>query len=110
VGLAGWWARSLAIGIVYLVGGAFFALLDIITWQLAASANGVPPILPQPVATAIGRLYAWRQGPIGSMRIVGAALFLVGLLVLGSIVRGRRLARPAEQTAPDRALGESARP
>jgi hypothetical protein len=70
VGLAGWWARSLAIGIVYLVGGAFFALLDIITWQLAASVNGAPPVLPQPVATAIGRLYSWQQGPIGSMRIV----------------------------------------
>ena len=107
-GLVGWWARSLAIGIVYLVGGAFFALLDVITWQLAASINGAPPVIPEPLANAIRQLYLWQQGRVGSMRIVGAAVFLVGLVVIGSIVRGRWRARPAELTAPDRGLGESA--
>jgi hypothetical protein len=88
-GLVGWWARSLAAGIAFLVSGAFFALLEVINWQLAASVNSAPPVLPEPLARAVSQIYFWQSGPIGSMRIVGAAVFLVGILITGSEIRRR---------------------
>lgn len=94
-GLVGWWARSLAAGIVLLVGGAFFALLEVINWQLAASVNSAPPVLPEPFARAVSQIYFWQSGPIGSMPIVGAAVFLVGLLISGSEIRRRVSGRSA---------------
>jgi hypothetical protein len=109
VGAAGWWARSWVTGIVFLVGGAFFAFLDVITWELAASTSYTPAVLPEPLANAVSQLYFWQAGPIGSMRIVGAAVFLVGLLVIGSLGRARMSAPAAKQTEMPFG-GESVRP
>jgi hypothetical protein len=84
IGLAGWRLRSVPLGIVYVVGGAFFTFLDTITWKLAAQINDTPPVLPEPMALAVSNIYFWQSGPLNAVLIIGAATLLVGLIVLAT--------------------------
>jgi hypothetical protein len=87
IGIVGWRLRSLSLGIVYVIFGAFFTLLDTIVWKLAARINDAPPVLPQPIAVAISHIYTWEVGPLSAVPILGAATLLVGLLVLAATIR-----------------------
>ena len=87
IGVVGWRLRSLSLGIAYVIVGAFFTFLDTITWKLAAQINDAPPVLAQPIALAISRIYTWENGLLNAVPILGAATLLVGLLVLTATIR-----------------------
>lgn len=82
IGVAGWRLRSLGLAITYVVAGAFFAFLDTITWKLAAQINDAPPVLPDPIAHAIGQIYFWQNGLLNADLIIGAATLIVGVAML----------------------------
>ncbi len=97
-GLAAW-ARSLLVGVVYAVVGAFFAFLFTITWLFASEINGVQPILPRPLATIIGDMWTWgAEGPLQAMSIIGAGMLLAGLASIAFVVF-RRAGRASETEA-----------
>lgn len=86
IGMVGWRLRSLSLGIAYVIAGAFFTFLDTIAWKFAAQINGAPPVLPQPIASAISHVYTWENGLLNAVPILGAATALVGLLVVGATI------------------------
>jgi hypothetical protein len=94
--LLAWRARSVLVGVIYAVVGGFLVFLPAIGWNLAAEVNGAPPILPQPIASAIGQLYAWTQGPANAVAVVAAGMLLIGLAVIVLASRGRSAAAVVE--------------
>ena len=82
IAVVGWRARSLSLGFAYVVVGGFFTFLDTITWKLAAQINGAPAVLPEPVASAISKIYAWQTGLLNAVPILGAVTLLVGISML----------------------------
>jgi hypothetical protein len=89
VAVAGWRLRSLELGAVYILVGAFFAFLEVINWKLAAGINDARPVLPEPLARTISDVYFYVEGPMSGDLIVGAGALLVGLGLIGA-----RLLRP----------------
>lgn len=110
IGIVGWRLRSLSLGIVYIVVGAFFTFLDTITWKLAAQINDNPPVLPQPIAVAIGDIYLWQNGPLSAVLILGAATLLVGLFLLVATIARRSRAGIEVPLVAEPHGAESARP
>jgi hypothetical protein len=77
------------VGVLYAAGGAFLTFLFPLTWFLTVHGNS-PAILTGPVADFLDSLWTkTEQGPLGAVPILGAVMFLVGLLAIGSIVRNR---------------------
>lgn len=88
------WARSLLVGVTYAVVGAFFAFLLTITWRLAAEINGVPAVLPRPLAAIVGDISFWgARGPLNALSTTGAGMLLAGLVSIALVVR-RRVTSP----------------
>jgi hypothetical protein len=100
IGVAGWRLRSLGLAIAYVVAGAFFTFLDAINWKLAAQINDAPPVLPDPIARAVGQLYFWQNGLLNADLIIGAATLIVGVAML---VRAWPGLWPARSTATAKA-------
>ena len=98
LGLGGlaWRSGSLAVGTVYAVVGAFFAFLPVLLFDLGAQVNDTPPVLPQPIADAVGQVYLRVEGPLNAVVIIGAGMLVAGLAV---IVRSLRSAPTAETAA-----------
>jgi hypothetical protein len=69
-----WASRSMAIGVIYLVVGAFFALLR---W------------LPDPLASAVSYLYVTTVGPLNAVVVIGAGMAIAGVVVLAASFRER---------------------
>ena len=84
IAVAGWRLRSLGLAITYVAAGAFFTFLDTITWKLAAQINDAPPVLPDPLAHAIGQIYSWQNGLLNADLIIGAATLIVGVVILAA--------------------------
>ena len=85
-----WWARSILVGIAYAVVGAFFGFLVTINWQFAAEINGAPSVLPQPLATIVGRIWFWgAEGPLNALSTIGAGMLLAGLAIIALAARRR---------------------
>lgn len=42
----------MVVGLAYVVVGGFFAALPWLVWNLDTWVNGVPPVLPEPLALA----------------------------------------------------------
>ena len=90
-----WRSRSALVGAAYVLVGGFFAFMPVIVWKFAAEINGAAPLLPGPVADAVGQIYQWSYGPLNAIATVGAGMFVVGLRVVGRALRtwmvGRRV-------------------
>jgi hypothetical protein len=88
------------VGVLYAAGGAFLTFLFPLTWFLTVHGNS-PAILTGPVADFLDSLWTkTEQGPLGAVPILGAVMFLVGLLEIGSIVRNREHVVPAVAVTP----------
>jgi hypothetical protein len=99
-------ADSRLVDVVYVVVGGFLTLLFTLVWTLAASINGAPPVLPDPLASFIGQAYTTAEtGPLNAVAIIGAAMLVVGIADLGLALR-RRPTREA-RVAPATAVGGS---
>jgi hypothetical protein len=82
-------AADSAVGVLYAAGGAFLTFLFPLTIVLTLHGNS-PAILTGPIADFLDSLWTKsEQGPLGAVPILGAVMFLVGLLSIGSIVRNR---------------------
>jgi hypothetical protein len=88
------------VGVLYAAGGAFLTCLFPLTWFLTVHGDS-PAILTGPIADFLDSLWTkTQQGPLGAVPILGAVMFLVGLLTIGSIVRNRGHAVPAVAASP----------
>jgi hypothetical protein len=87
-------ARSLLVGLVYLVLGLFFAFLGVIIWIWAASINGAPPLLPGPIADFVSQFYQYESGPLNAVAVISGGMALVGGANLVSIWRDRPTRAP----------------
>jgi hypothetical protein len=90
--VSAWRAGGIWLGVAYAVVGGFLTFLAPLVWAFATQINDVPPVLPEPVSTAIGRLYfETTAGPGDAMAHVAAAVFVVGVLLIGASFRSRRM-------------------
>jgi hypothetical protein len=93
IALIGFRSAGWLVGVVYVLVGLAATFLVTLTWQLSATTNGRPPVLPKPLADLIGQVYFWADaGPTRAFFAVGAGILLVGLGVLARALaeRGRR--------------------
>jgi hypothetical protein len=103
LGALAWCSRSLLVGAIYSAVGAVVAFLPVITWRFAAQINDNPPLLPQPIADAVSRVYVWSNGPLNAMGTIGAGMLVIGILVVGRSSRGRStdsVAEPLTERGP----------
>jgi hypothetical protein len=96
LGVLGWRSQSALVGAAYVLVGAFFAFMPVIVFPFAAQINGAPPLLPGPIADAVGQIYFSSYGPLNAIATVGAGMFVVGLLAVGRSIRARMVGRAAE--------------
>ena len=84
------WASSRLVEVVYVVVGTFWAFLFTVVWTVAAGENGAPPVLPDPLASALGQMYAAAEtGPLNAVALIGAAMLLIGAGRLALSLRHR---------------------
>ena len=96
LGVLAWRSRSALVGAVYLVVGGYFAFMPLINWWGVVQINGAPPLLPGPIASAMGQIYFSSFGPLNAIATVGAGMFVVGLLVIGRALRARMMGRQVQ--------------
>jgi hypothetical protein len=96
LGVLAWRSHSALVGAAYILVGAFFAFMPVIVFPFAAQINGAPPLLPGPIADAVGQIYFSSYGPLNAIATVGAGMFVVGLLAVGRSIRARMVGRAAE--------------
>jgi len=83
-------ADSRLVDVAYAVAGGFLTVLFTLVWTLAATINGAPPVLPDPLASFIDQAYTTTEtGPLNAVAIIGAAMLVVGLADLGLALRRR---------------------
>ena len=83
-------ADSRLVDVAYAVAGGFLTVLFTLVWTLAATINGAPPVLPDPLASFIDQAYTTAEtGPLNAVAIIGAAMLVVGLADLGLALRRR---------------------
>ena len=104
IAVAGWWSRSLFLGVVYAIVGGVLVFLPALFWAFGLGPNGAQPTAPQPIADLLNHWYTTlAMGVVGAVYTLGAAMFLTGLAVVWSVVRERRrgvVTRPATTQAP----------
>jgi hypothetical protein len=98
LGVLAWCSQSAPVGAIYTLVGAFLAFLPVIVWRFAATINGAPPLLPQPIAQEVTQFYAWSNGPLNAVETIGAGVLLAGLLIIGRSFRER--VRPVAELQP----------
>ena len=77
-------ADSRLVDVVYVAVGGFLTLLFTLVWTLAATINGAPPVLPDPLASLMDQAYTTAEtGTLNAVAIIGAAMLVVGLADLG---------------------------
>jgi hypothetical protein len=86
-----WRARSLPLGAVYAIGGAFFVFQPPILWVLGVGFDGRPPLLPDWLSGWISEIGSrMMTGPLNTVGMFSAALFVVGIVIVAEDVRRRR--------------------
>jgi hypothetical protein len=100
--LVGWLGvrSSAVVGLLYVVVGGFFALGSWLLWTFAASINGAPPVLPDPVAQAMSDIYLRTQGPLNAVAIIGGAMAVAGAFAIARSVRRRIKPVPSTSAVP----------
>ena len=92
-------ADSRLVDVVYVAAGGFLTLLFTLVWTLAATINGAPPVLPDPLASLMDQAYTTAEtGTLNAVAIIGAAMLVVGLADLGIALRRRP--SPEARVAP----------
>ena len=92
-------ADSRLVDVAYVVAGGFLTFLFTLVWTLAATINGAPPVLPDPIASFIDEAFTTAEtGPLNAVAIIGAAMLVVGLADLGLALRRRPT--PEARVAP----------
>ena len=99
LGVLAWRSREALVGAAYVLAGAFLAFLPVIVWRFAATINGAPPVLPQPISQPVSQFYSWSNGPLSAEQTVGAGLLIAGVLVFGRSYRDRTR-RPVADAQP----------
>ncbi len=90
------WARSVLVGLVYAVVGAFLVFLSPMIWLGAVGLNGAPPFLPGPIATLVNDAYIYgERGPLNAVAIIGAGMLVVGIGSIAYAFRHRASVAPA---------------
>ena len=89
VGTVAWRAKSVIVGLAYVVVGAFFAALPWLVWNFATWVHGVPPVLPEPLVLAVGNVYFWTAGSLNAVGTIGAAMLIAGAFTVARWWRGR---------------------
>ena len=87
--LLAWGSRSVAVGMIYLVVGAFVALLPWIAHTFATSHNDVPALMPDAFARAVFDLYVATDGPLNAAGVIGAGMAIAGVAVMARSFRER---------------------
>lgn len=82
LGVLAWRAASLVVGLAYVVVGGFFVALPWLVWNLAVQTNDGPPILPEPLAVALGRIYFSTGGDLNTVGTIGAGMLIAGIAAL----------------------------
>jgi hypothetical protein len=77
-----WRSASRAVGIGYVVVGAFFAALSWVAPVLASGRNGAAPVLPEVIASAVWSLWLNAAGELNAVSTVGAGMLIAGVVVL----------------------------
>src|SRR4051812_10732662 len=92
--LVGWLGvrSSAVVGLLYVLVGGYFALGPWLLLTFAASINGAPPVLPDPVTHAMSDLYLRTAGPLNSVAMIGGAIAVAGVVSISRSVR--RTIRP----------------
>jgi hypothetical protein len=105
VAWSAWWSRTWLTGIGYTIVGGLLALLPALFWACAASINGAPTVLPDPIARVLTYWYSTLQvGVTGAVYTISGAMLLVGLAVLAWNLRLRRVGRaPVPEVAAQEA-------
>jgi hypothetical protein len=78
---------SVAVAVIYLLVGGFFAFLWWILASFATYMNDVPPLFPDPLAIAVAQVFVSTTGPLHAVSVIGAGMAIAGIAVL---VRSRR--------------------
>ena len=101
VALLARWAASPLVDVGYALVGAFFAVLQALAFTLAASVNGAPPVLPDPLASFLSQAYvATEAGVANVVALMGAGMLVVGATRIGLALR-RRATRTVTAAAGD---------
>jgi hypothetical protein len=87
LGVAAWRWHSALVGAAYTVVGAFFVSLPVIIR------------LPEPIPDAVRQIYFWSAGPLNAVGTIGAAMLLIGVVVIGRSIQGRSAGRVSEPRA-----------
>ena len=84
------WGASPLVDVGYALVGAFFAVLQGLAFTLAASVNGAPPVLPDPLASFLSQAYvATEAGVPNVVALMGAGMLVVGATRIGLALRRR---------------------
>lgn len=87
--LLAWRSRSVAVGVIFLVVGAFVELRMWILWSFASGRNDIPALLPDPLAIAVANLAEVTQGPVNAVGVIGAGMVIAGVAVMARSYRER---------------------
>ena len=98
----GWlgYRAGLLVGVLYALVGGLFALLPWLFAGLGATVNGAPPVLPDPVISAVDWIFRHTVGLRDAVGIIGGAMLLTGVIAIVRSVRDRRFARGSAAVAP----------
>jgi hypothetical protein len=92
VGALAWRAASVVAGLVYVVVGGFIVALPWLVWNLASQTHDGPPMLPEPLALALGQTYFSTNGDLNAVGTIGAGMLIAGIAALTRWWRGRAVA------------------
>jgi len=88
--LLAWRSRSVLVGVIYALVGAYFAFQLPIWMNLAwAASDGTPAALPEPFLTVVDNLVPATSGQLNAVGIIGSGMLVVGVAVIALWLRGR---------------------
>jgi len=93
IGALAWRAASVVVGLTFGVVGGFFVALPQLFFNFATQVNDVPPVLPEPLSSALQNIYfTTSDGPMHAVGTIGAAMLIAGIAALARWWRGRSVA------------------
>jgi hypothetical protein len=101
VGALGWRAPFVVVGLAYVVVGGFFLALPWLVRSFATWVNDAPPVLPEPLALALGNIWESTIGPLNAVETIAAGMLIAGVAALVRWWRGRVIVESrAEDVVP----------
>jgi uncharacterized membrane protein len=97
MGTLAWRAASATVGLAYIVVGGFLVALPWLVWTFAAQVNDAPPVLPEPLASALANIYFSTTGSLNAVGTIGAGMLIAGIAALARWSRWRSVAMNAAE-------------